>query len=63
MNEMLQIVEREGLKITEIRRESHSVRATGQRPVFIQIINDIRLENLMAFSPERPDRLSRNAGD
>ena len=43
VKEMLQIAEREGLEIAEIRRESHSAKATGQRPVFNEIIDDIKL--------------------
>ena len=43
VKEMLQLAEREGLEIAEIRRESHSAKATGQRAVFNEIINDIKL--------------------
>ena len=60
---MLQIAEREGLEIAEIRRESHSAKATGQRPVFNEIINDIRLGKFGGILTWAPDRLSRNAGD
>lgn len=48
VKEMLQLAEREGLEIIEIRRESHSAKATGQRVVFNEIISDIKLGNLMA---------------
>lgn len=60
---MLQIAEREGLEIAEIRRESHSAKATGQRPVFNEIISDIRLGKFNAILTWAADRLSRNAGD
>jgi len=63
VKEMLQIAEREGLEISEIRRESHSAKATGQRPVFNEIINDIRLGKFSGILTWAPDRLSRNAGD
>ena len=63
VKEMLQIAEREGLEIAEIRRESHSAKATGQRPVFNEIINDIRLGKFGGILTWAPDRLSRNAGD
>ena len=63
VKEMLQIAEREGLEIAEIRRESHSAKATGQRPVFNEIINDIRLGKFSGIMTWAPDRLSRNAGD
>jgi len=60
---MLQLAEREGLEIIEIRRESHSAKATGQRPVFNEIINDIRLGKFNGIMTWAADRLSRNAGD
>lgn len=63
VKEMLQIAERDGLEIGEIRRESHSAKATGQRPVFNEIINDIRLGKFSGILTWAPDRLSRNAGD
>jgi len=63
VKEMLQIAEREGLEIAEIRRESHSAKATGQRPVFNEIINDIKLGKFNGILTWAPDRLARNAGD
>lgn len=63
VKEMLQLAEREGLEIIEIRRESHSAKATGQRPVFNEIINDIRLGKFNGIMTWAADRLSRNAGD
>src|SRR3990167_971377 len=63
VKEMLQIAEREGLEIAEIRRESHSAKATGQRPVFNEIINDIRIGKFNGIMTWAPDRLARNAGD
>jgi len=63
VKEMLQIAERDGLEIVEIRRESHSAKATGQRSVFNEIINDIQLGKFNGILTWAPDRLSRNAGD
>lgn len=63
VKEMLQIAERDGLEIVEIRRESHSAKATGQRSVFNEIINDIQLGRFNGILTWAPDRLSRNAGD
>jgi len=60
---MLQLAEREGLEIMEIRRESHSAKATGQRAVFNEIINDIKLGKFNGILTWAPDRLARNAGD
>lgn len=63
VKEMLQIAEREGLEIIEIRRESHSAKDSGQRPVFDEIIKDLRLGRFNGILVWHPDRLSRNAGD
>ncbi len=63
IKEMLSIAEREKLDVVEIRKESHSARAVGQRPVFNQILKDIRSEKFNAILTWAPDRLSRNAGD
>ena len=63
VKEMLRIAEREGLEIAEIRRESHSAKATGQRPIFNEIINDISIGKFNGIFTWAPDRLSRNAGD
>lgn len=37
IKEMLQLVERDGLEIVAMKRESHSAKETGQRPVFNEI--------------------------
>src|SRR3989339_167752 len=63
VKEMLQIAEREGLEIVDIRRESHSAKDSGQRPVFQEIIRDIRSGRYTGIMTWAPDRLSRNAGD
>ncbi len=63
VKEMLAIAEREGLLVTEIRRESHSAKASGQRPEFNRLIDDIRLGKFDGILAWMPDRLSRNAGD
>ena len=63
VKEMLAIAEREGLEVVEIRRESHSAKDSGQRPVFKEILEDIRRERFNGIIVWHPDRLSRNAGD
>ena len=63
IKEMLQLAEREGLSVVEIRRESHSAKATGQRPVFNELLGDIRSGRFTGILTWAPDRLSRNAGD
>ena len=61
--EMLKIAEREGIEIADIRRESHSAKATGERPVFNELIADIKRGRFNGILTWAPDRLSRNAGD
>jgi DNA invertase Pin-like site-specific DNA recombinase len=63
IKEMLQLAEREGLNVVDMRRESHSAKTTGQRPVFNELLNDIRQEKFNGILTWAPDRLSRNAGD
>lgn len=63
IKEMLQLAEREQLDVVAMRRESHSAKTTGQRPVFTELINDIRLGKFNGILTWAPDRLSRNAGD
>lgn len=63
IKEMLQLAEREGLDVVEIKRESHSAKDTGQRPVFNEIVEEIREGKFNAILTWAPDRISRNAGD
>jgi site-specific DNA recombinase len=63
VKEMLQIAEREGIEVIEIRREAHSAKDSGQRPVFKELLQDIRIGRFNGILTWAPDRLSRNAGD
>ncbi|MCW1888275.1 MAG: recombinase family protein [Candidatus Moranbacteria bacterium] len=63
IKEMLQQAERDDLEIVEIRRESHSAKESGQRPVYKEILEDIRRGRFNGILTWAPDRLSRNAGD
>lgn len=63
IREMLQLAERDNLEVIETRRESHSAKDSGQRPVFKQILEDIRQGKFNGILTWAPDRLSRNAGD
>ena len=42
IKEMKAIAERDDLEIIEIKEESHSAKAVGQRPVFNEIISEIQ---------------------
>jgi DNA invertase Pin-like site-specific DNA recombinase len=63
IKEMLQLSEREGLEIVAMKRESHSAKETGQRPVFNEIVEEIRAGKYNGILTWAPDRISRNAGD
>ena len=63
IKEMLELAEREGLEVVEIKRESHSAKDTGQRPIFNEIIQEIQQDKFNGILTWAPDRISRNAGD
>ncbi|MBU6321346.1 MAG: recombinase family protein [Patescibacteria group bacterium] len=63
IKEMLQLAEREGLEVVAMKRESHSAKETGQRPVFNEIVEEIRASKYDGILTWAPDRISRNAGD
>ena len=63
IKEMLQLAERENLDIVETKKESHSAKETGQRPVFNEIVEEIKQAKFNAILTWAPDRISRNAGD
>lgn len=63
VREMITLAEREGLEIVEIKRESHSSKEVGQRPVYNELIDEIRQGKFNGILTWAPDRLSRNAGD
>ena len=60
---MLQLAEKEGLEVVTMKRESHSAKETGQRPVFNEIIEEIKQKKFNGILTWAPDRISRNAGD
>src|ERR1700739_1106311 len=63
IKEMLQLADREGLEVVEMKRESHSAKETGQRTVFNEIVEDLKLARYNGILTWAPDRISRNAGD
>lgn len=63
IKEMLELAKSEGLDIIEIKRESHSAKETGMRPVFNEMIEDIKQKKFNGILTWAPDRISRNAGD
>ncbi len=63
IKEMLQLAERDGLEVVAMKRESHSAKETGQRPVFNEIIEELKVGKYNGIITWASDRISRNAGD
>lgn len=63
IKEMSALIARDGVVVKEVRQESHSAKNSGQRPVFNQLLTDIRAGVFNGILTWAPDRLSRNAGD
>lgn len=63
VKEMLAMAERERLHVVEVKREAHSSKEVGQRPIFNQMIAEIKEGKYNGVLAWAPDRLSRNAGD
>lgn len=63
IKEMLLLADREGLEIVAMKRESHSAKETGGRPIFNEIIEELREGKFNGILTWAPDRISRNAGD
>ncbi len=63
IKEMAALAAREKLDVVEVRSEKHSAKAAGQRPVFQQLLADVREGKFNGILTWAPDRLSRNGGD
>lgn len=63
VKEMLLLAEKENLEIVAVKRESHSAKETGTRPIFNEIVEEIREGKYNGIITWAPDRISRNAGD
>src|SRR3989344_1540251 len=63
VREMTRLAETDGLTIVEVKRESHSSKEVGQRPVYNELLAEIRTGKFNGILTWAPDRLSRNAGD
>lgn len=63
IKEMLAMAERDHLEVIEIKKESHSAKEAGQRPVFNEIIEEIKSGKFNGILTWAADRISRNAGD
>lgn len=63
VKEMTSIAERLKLNVVAVKRESHSAKESGQRPVFKELLGEISKGTYNGILTWAPDRLSRNAGD
>ena len=63
IKEMFDMAMKDGLNLVEVRKESHSAKDSGQRPVFNQLIEDIKKGMFNGIVAWDPSRISRNAGD
>lgn len=63
VKEMLLLAEKENLEVVAVKRESHSAKETSTRPIFNEIIEEIREGKYNSILTWAPDRISRNAGD
>src|SRR3989344_152137 len=63
IKEMSTLAAREGLDVVTIKRESHSAKETGQRPVFNEMLQEMRAGKYNGILTWAADRISRNAGD
>ncbi len=61
--EMMQIAERDNINVVCIKKEAHSAKESGQRPIFNEIIKELKQGKFDGILTWNSDRLSRNAGD
>ena len=53
----------DGLEIVVKKKESHSAKEAGQRPVFNEIVEELKQGKYNGILTWAPDRIARNAGD
>jgi len=63
IKEMLAMADRDCLEIVETKKESHSAKEAGTRPIFNEIVEEIKSGKFNGILTWAPDRISRNAGD
>jgi len=63
VKEMQALAEQEKLFIVEVKRESHSSKEVGQRPIYNEMLAEIKQGKFGGILTWAPDRLARNAGD
>ena len=63
IKEMLELAERNSLEIVVTKEESHSAKDSGTRPIFREMLYELKQGEYNGILTWAPDRLSRNAGD
>ena len=63
IKEMSVLADRDGIEVVDIKRESHSAKNSGTRPLFLEMLYDLTIGKYNGILTWAPDRLSRNAGD
>ncbi len=63
IKEMTALAARDGLEVVDVKRESHSAKETSQRPVFNEMLDEMRAGKFNGILTWAADRISRNAGD
>ena len=63
IKEMQAMADRENLNVVEIKQESFSAKESGHRPIFNELLHDLRNGKFEGVLTWAHDRLSRNAGD
>ena len=63
IKEMEDLARKDGLEIVCIKKESHSAKEAGQRPVFNEIVEELKNGKFNGILTWNADRISRNAGD
>ncbi len=63
VREMEKMAKEQDLHIVVMKKESHSAKEAGQRPVFNEIVEEIKQKKFDGILTWAPDRISRNAGD
>jgi len=63
IREMEKMAREQELDVVVMKKESHSAKEAGQRPVFEEIIMEIKQGKFDGILTWAPDRISRNAGD
>jgi DNA invertase Pin-like site-specific DNA recombinase len=63
IHEMQKMAAADNLEIVTMKKESHSAKEAGQRPVFNEIVEQLKLGKFNGILTWAPDRIARNAGD